>query len=431
MVTFYWGIVYALLLCMFLLLVINLSTFPRLYESFSNLTVMDMTGTSPCHVHGNQVDPFLSILVPARDEEACIETCVRSLVEQDYGQLEVLVLDDHSSDATGAIVQRIIDELPPEQTGRLRLIQGEDLPQGWVGKNFACHQLAQQAQGDHLLFTDADTVHAPETARAVIHCMQHYGVKLLTAQPAFELGSMGERLVVPLLNFTIMTLLPVALVRLRPEPSLATGNGQFICFHRSAYEAISGHASVKGLILEDVLLARAVKAAGDRMIFVDALELVRCRMYRSFAEVWTGFSKNLFAFYNYSLPFALLALILNLALFVIPPLFALVGSILHLPLNGILAGLGAYALAVLMRVLLALRFTPRHSTTFPRAPACLLRPPDAARVTPTMIRSRLGEMLFLCFLHPLSIMLECLILLNSIRWRYRKRGTVWKGRQYK
>jgi len=123
---------------------------------------------------------------------------------------------------------------------------------------------------------------------------------------------------VPLLNFTILTLLPIALIRRRPEASLATGNGQLLCFQRAVYESMGGHDAVKGRILEDVLLARKVKAAGYHMIFVDALNVVRCRMYRSFGEVWNGFSKNLYAFYNYALPFALLGLLLNLALFVAP-----------------------------------------------------------------------------------------------------------------
>jgi chlorobactene glucosyltransferase len=371
---------------LFLILSINLLTFYRLRGA------------------GRPTDspPSLSILVPARNEEHCIEACVRSLIEQCYEPLEVLVLDDNSSDVTATIVQRLIDELPPAQKGRLRLLHGETLPPGWIGKNFACHQLARHAQGDYLLFTDADTIHAPQTARAVIGCMHASGVKLLTAQPEHGVGSLGERLVVPLLNFTILTLLPVALISRRPEPSLATGNGQLLCFHRSAYEAIGGHEAVKGRVLEDVLLARAVKAAGYRMIFVDALDLVRCRMYRSFADVWVGFSKNLFAFYNYSLPFALIALMLNLLLFVMPPLILLVSLLIPVQFPLLIGAAGASMLAVLMRICLTLRFT----------------------------RSQRGLMLLLCLLHPVSILLECLILLNSMRWHYGRTGIVWKGRRY-
>lgn len=381
------GILLGLLISLFFILLVNLLTFRRLHP-----------------VQQNQDDaPFLSILVPARNEEARIEACVRSLVEQQYQHMEVLVLDDDSDDATAAIVQQMIDELPKEHQRRLRLLHGEPLPMSWVGKNFACQQLAQQAQGDYLLFTDADTIHTPAMASSVIEAIHKNNVDLLTAQPEFQLASLGERLVIPLLNFTILTLLPVALIPLRPEPSLATGNGQLLCFRRAAYEAIGGHSSVKTRILEDVLLARATKAAGYRMIFVDAFELVRCRMYHSFTEVWSGFSKNLYAFYNYSPIFALLALLLNLALFVFPPLILLISLFTAIPTQAILFSACAYLTAILIRVLLTLRFT----------------------------RTQRGLMLLLCLLHPLSIALECLILLNSMRWHYSKRGTLWKGRQYK
>ena len=371
---------------LFLILCVNLLTFYRLRG----------TGRPTISL------PTLSILVPARNEEHCIAACVRSLIEQSYEPLEVLVLDDNSCDTTATIVQRLIDELPLAQKGRLRLLHGEALSPGWMGKSFACHQLAQQAQGNYLLFTDADTVYAPETAKAVIDCMHAFGARLLTAQPEHVVESLGERLVVPLLNFTILTLLPVALIPRRPEASLAIGNGQVLCFHRSAYEAVGGHEAVKGRVLEDVLLARAVKAAGYRMIFIDALELVRCRMYRSFTDVWVGFSKNLFAFYNYSLPFALVALILNLLLFVMPPLILLVSLVIPIQFLILVSATTAYTLAILMRICLTLRFT----------------------------HSQRGLMLLLCLLHPVAIGLECLILLNSMRWYYGGTGIVWKGRRY-
>jgi len=376
---------------MFVILIVNLCTFPRLRPQTSLQASDQIT-----------VAPLVSVLIPARDEELAIERCVRSLVTQTYERLEVLVLDDSSSDATATIVQRIIDDLPPQQQGRLQLLRGAALPSGWGGKNFACHQLAQYATGDYLFFTDADTIHAPEMVTSVLTMMQVQKVSLLTAQPTYELDSVGEQLVVPLLTFTIMTLLPIALIPTRPEPSLATGNGQLLCFERMTYERIGGHEAVKNRILEDVLLARAVKAAGFRMLFVDAQDVVRCRMYRSFSEVWSGFSKNLFAFYNYSLPFALVALLLNILLFIVPVLLIVSAPLLHLSDTVRLLATIAYLLPVLMRILLTLRFT------------------HVQRV----------EMLLLCFIHPVSITLECLILLNSIRWHYRKRGTVWKGREY-
>ena len=376
-----------ILLLFLLILLINLATFHRL----STFEAIEPAGS-----------PMISLLVPARNEEQSIEACVRSLLGQNYQNLEVVVLDDQSSDNTGKILQEIQNGLAEGQRARLRLIKGKTLPAGWIGKNYACHQLAQEAQGDYLLFTDADTIHEAGTARAVIACMQKYQVQFLTAQPVYIQQSLGERLVIPLVNFAIFTLLPVALVYHRPEPSLAMGNGQLLCFEKSGYEKINGHASVKDRILEDVLLARTCKAAGLRTIFVDAREQVSCRMYQTFGEVWRGFSKNLFAFYNYSLPFALLAVICNLLLFVLPVLLLCPGLLRIVPQAVLYLAGASYLLAVLLRSLLALRFSKQQ---------------------------RLQAFLF-CWLHPVSMVLQSLILLNSIRWRYRKAGTEWKGRYY-
>lgn len=380
-------VVFALLLLLCAHLLINLLSFRRLRATTKGSTLSD---------------PLVSLLVPARNEEAHIEMCVRSLVGQHYERLEVLVLDDGSSDATASIVQGLVDELPAAQKGRLRLVQGEPLPPGWVGKNFACHQLSQHAQGAYLFFTDADTVHAPETVRAVIDCMHRLEVDLLTAQSEYELKDIGERLLMPLLCFRVFTLLPLMLVSRWSVPVLAVGNGPLLCFRRLAYEEVGGHQAIKERILEDVSLARAVKAAGYRMAFVDALDMIYCYMYASFMKTWRGFSKTYFAFYNYSLIAALVIITFDLALFVMPALLLLVSLFVPLPLTVILLALGGYGIAILMRLLLAIRFT----------------------------RSQKPLTLLLCFFHPVAVTLACLVLLNSIRWHYRRLGIEWKGRYY-
>ncbi len=348
------------------------------------------------------IQPFVSVLVPARDEEEDIERCVRSLLKQDYEPLEILVLDDHSHDGTGAIVQRLIDELPAGQEGRLRLLRGQPLPVGWIGKNYACYQLAQQAQGEYLIFTDADTVHAPGVVRATISYMMHFPIQLLTILPEHMMESMGERLMLPLLQFTVLTYLPIALVYKRHEASLSIGNGQFLCFHRPAYEAIGGHAAVKDCVLEDVRLARSIKKAGYRMMLVDGQGMVQCRMYHTFHEVWEGFSKNLFTLYNSSLLFAGGALLFNLVLFVFPAFILLASVVVRLPSSLCLSAAVIYLFTVCLRGVVTLR----------------------------LVRRQRALMLLLCLLDPLSRLLEGAILFNSIRWRYRKTGTVWKGRYY-
>lgn len=381
------SIVLGVLLLLFLHLLINLLCFRRL----RTITKANMPD-----------DPLVSVLIPARNEEAHIEKCVRSLLGQCYEKLEVLVLDDQSNDATATIVQRFINDLPLVQRERLRLFSGQPLPPGWVGKNFACHQLFQHARGDYLFFTDADTVHAPETVRAVVDWMRRLKVDLLTAQAAYEVKDIGERLIMPLLCFRVFILLPLTLIERCSEPILAAGNGPLLCFSQRAYKAAGGHRAIKTSILEDVLLARAVKAAGYRIAFMDAVSLITCHMYASFVKTWVGFSKTFFAFYNYSLVGALAIILLDLGLFVFPPLLLLIAFFASLPQILIFFSLVSYGIAVLMRLLLALRFT----------------------------RSQKYRALMLCFFHPVAIVLGCLILLNSIYWYYRKLGTLWKGRYY-
>lgn|SRR5579872_5169066 len=269
-------------------------------------------------------------------------------------------------------------------------------------QNFACHQLALQAQGELLYFTDADTVHAPGTVQAVVSSMHHHKVQLLSAHPEYLFGSLGGRLLVPLLNFLMLILLPLALVPRRPEPTISNGNGQLMCFERATYDQIGGHVSVKDSLIEDVVLARLCKAAGQRMIFVDASMLIRCRMYRSFTGVVAGFSKSHFAPYQHALALAIMAIMLMLIVFVVPPLLAILALLAGSWLVFSLATT-TYMLAVVMRMLITLRCNHRQRAI----------------------------MLLLCFLHPVSIVLECLVLLNAIRWHYRKAGVMWKGRYYK
>jgi chlorobactene glucosyltransferase len=385
------GILFGSLFVLFINLLLNLLVFNQL-NSATEEDLQRKLGTCP----------MVSILIPARNEADHIEECVRSLIGQRYEKLEVLVLDDQSTDGTAIVVQQIIDELPPEQKNRLYLLPGETLPDGWIGKNFACYLLTQYAQGDYLLFTDADSIHAPQTVSTVIQGLYDLDVQFLTAHPCYILRGLGERLAIPLLYFKIFTLLPLVLVRHRPEPILAVANGPLLCFQRSVYDAIGGHKAVKASILEDNSLARRVKAAGYRMAYVDGQDLVRCYMYDSFAELWTGFSRTFFAFYNYSLLAALAIIILDLTLFVVPPLLALASLFVPLVSLALLFSLCSYTLAVLMWIVLTI----------------------------VCARTQRVLLMLLSLLYPISMMLECLLLLNSIWWHYRKRGSMWKGRYY-
>ncbi len=249
--------------------------------------------------------PLVSVLVPARDEALNIGPCAGSLLAQNYPNFELLVLNDHSKDGTGDILR----QLGLGSNGaRLRVIDGAALPADWVGKNWACHQLAQAARGEWLFFTDADTEHAPGTVSAALAAAQESGASLLSAWPRLITKTWAECLVVPMIVFFAMGFYPhwlvVGLQRSRTGGAwlpvgirrhLGVANGQFMFWSRAGYDRIGGHESVHNHLVEDVALGRAVAARmneGMRLHNCDSLPFSTCRMYRSFSDVWEGFSKN-------------------------------------------------------------------------------------------------------------------------------------------
>ncbi len=238
--------------------------------------------------------PLVSILVPARNEAANIADCVRSLLAQDYTAFEVVALDDASTDGTGAILNALA-----AADGRLRVLRGQPLPAGWLGKHWACAQLAEAARGEVFLFTDADTRHAPSALRLAVAARQQAGVDLVSALPQQDTGSWGERLVVPMLAWSLFCFLPLALAHRQQRPALSASIGQFMLIGRAGYARAGGHAGVRAHAADDLALTRRLLAAGGRWRLLDAGALVRCRMYHSFGEAREGFSKNLYAAFDY------------------------------------------------------------------------------------------------------------------------------------
>jgi len=237
--------------------------------------------------------PRLSVLVPARNEELRLRPCISTLSDSDFPILEILILDDHSTDGTAALVQQRAKGDP-----RIRLISGQPLPEGWVGKPWACHQLAQQAKGDYLLFVDADTRFSDITLSQAVHLAHEQQSDLLSLWPYLESLSWSERLVIPFVHLFILFYLPHwAKGSLR---CFGAANGQFVLFRRTAYEKIKGHESVRNHMVEDIAIARNMRAAGFKVLNLDgtnpghSIALVRCRMYTRFSEVWEGFTKNLY-----------------------------------------------------------------------------------------------------------------------------------------
>lgn len=265
--------------------------------------------------------PRVSVLIPARNEEANIKTCVDSFLAQDYPDLEVIALDDHSTDHTGAILAEMAAKEP-----RLRIISGQSLPEGWMGKHWACQQLGHAATGELLLFTDADTYHGPRAVRTGVAALQSEAADLLTALPRQEVVTWAEKLAVPLvMQWATFSFLPLALAYRLRWPSLSTSVGQYMLFRKEAYVGIGGYAAVRRSAIDDLALGRKIVAHRFRWRLVDATREVRCRMYRDARGVFEGFGKNMFAGFDYRLLPFLMAWFGMATLFLLPVLLLLLG----------------------------------------------------------------------------------------------------------
>jgi len=336
--------------------------------------------------------PFVSVLIPARNEAVQIASTVRLLLDQCYsGRLEVLVLDDQSDDGTGAAALTGGRGDP-----RLHVLAGAPLPTGWVGKPWACHQLAQAAQGELLLFTDADVKWQQGAVAATVAMQQAESAGLLSVWPTQAMESWAERLVVPLMSFALLAYLPVQWVHGLPHKQAAAANGQCLLFTREAYVACGGHAGVRDRVLEDVLLAQRVKAAGKSLRLVDGAGLVNARMYTGWRTVRDGYAKNILAGHLNSVPLLLLSTVFHLTLFVLPWFW-------------LLAGLWG-----------------EPSFGWPLLPAAAGLLGIALRAaTAATARQPLGDALLM----PVSVLLMTRIALQAIWWRMRYGGPVWKGRK--
>ena len=230
---------------------------------------------------------LVSILIPARDEEANIETCLRAALASRGVAIEVVVMDDGSRDATPSIVRRIA-----AGDARLRLLSAPALPPGWTGKVHACARLAGAARGTHLLFLDADVRLAPGAAAALAAHAERQGLAMVSGVPRQVIRTLGEALTVPAINLLLLGYLPGGGRASTARASLAAACGQMVLCEREAYEAVGGHASVRGVLHDGLALARRFREAGRKTEVVDGAPLATCRMYRTFAEAWAGFSKN-------------------------------------------------------------------------------------------------------------------------------------------
>lgn len=230
---------------------------------------------------------LVSILIPARNEAANIARCLDHALASRGVAAEVVVMDDGSTDRTAEIVRSYMARDP-----RVRLETAPPLPQGWTGKVHACARLAEAARGTHLLFIDADVRLAPDAAARMAGHATRAGVAMVTGVPRQEIGSLGEAVTVPMINFLLYCYLPGGGRAESRRADMAAACGQLMLIERSAYLQAGGHAAIRGVMHDALQLARKMRAAGFATEVVEGAPLATCRMYATFAECWRGFIKN-------------------------------------------------------------------------------------------------------------------------------------------
>ena len=233
--------------------------------------------------------PTVSVIIPARNEEACLAACLQSLIAQNGVPFEIIVVDDHSIDHTREIASSFSNS--PDQI-KVRVIDAGSLPAGWTGKNNALTTGARTARGEWLLFTDADTIHLPGSLARSLADAQRHNAAVLSYSPEQIVKSFWEKAVMHVIFAELAASYRPSQVS-DPRSPAAAANGQYILITREAYDAVGGHAAFAGNLLEDVALAHAVKQSGRKILFRYGADAVRTRMYRTFAELREGWTKNL------------------------------------------------------------------------------------------------------------------------------------------
>lgn len=285
----------------------------------------------------------VAVLLPLRNEADRAGSCLTALLGQrGVRELRILVLDDNSTDGTAEVVRALAGD-------KVHLLSGPPLPDGWLGKPYACQQLADAAaDADILSFVDADVVLEPDALAAAVTLLRRTGVTLLSPYP--KITGAG-RLVQPLLQWSWLTFLPLRAMERSPRPSLAAAGGQWLVADRAGYQAAGGHASVRAEVLEDITLARSIKRSGGRVALADGSPAATCEMYTTWPSLVAGYSKSLWASFG-SAPAAGIVVVTLLLLYATPPVAAVVllaaGS-----LTGAAIALVAYLLGVAGRMVAA------------------------------------------------------------------------------
>jgi len=337
-------------------------------------------------------NPLMSILIPARNEEENIKRCIISLTKQDYENIEILVLDDNSTDDTARIVLELSQKDP-----RIKLYSGGPLKKGWLGKSYACWQLSKYAKGDYLIFTDADTLHFPNSISSSVACLLRYNLDALSVFPKEITVTLHERMIVPFGKYMILSFVPLYLIRKSKSVLFCTAIGQFMLFKREVYKKIGGHKSIKSKVIEDIMLSKQVKRCGYKFMIFDGRSSLYCRMYKNFREVVRGHSRTIFAAFDYNIYIITIAIILMSAIFLFPFIMLLVGILFDWP--AILINLIILQIIIILipKIIFSIRFKCKAVDII---------------------------------LHPISMVYLIYIAINSIFNTKIGMGVNWKGRIY-
>ena len=238
---------------------------------------------------------LVSVLIPARNEEKNIAGILSDLLKQDYQHIEIIVYNDQSTDKTEELVSAL-----SETDSRIKLIRSNGLPKGWLGKNYACYNLSKQAKGSFLLFLDADVrISKDIIINTINHSIAHH-TGLLSIFPKQIMITLGERITIPNMNYILLSLLPLVLVRKLKYQSLSAANGQFMLFNAKKYFEINPHELMKANKVEDIEIARYFKKKNIPVACLIGDDTITCRMYEGFYEAVNGFSKNVTTFFGNS-----------------------------------------------------------------------------------------------------------------------------------
>jgi chlorobactene glucosyltransferase len=343
--------------------------------------------------------PLVSVLVPARNEEGRVPAeCVRSILAQDYGNFEVVAVNDRSTDATGRILRSLASQDP-----RLRVLEGAETPEGWLGKPHALRQALADARGRWILSTDADIIFHRSALRTAVGYAQEHSADAVTLVPRFEAVSFWERVFIPVWDWGALIFFPVELVN-HPRSPLAMGLGGFFLMRREALERVGGFAAVRADVLDDMRLAGVLKKSGARMRAEHAPGLVRTRMYTGLAELWESAAKNWFAILGFSIPMTLLMLAWIIFVAVLPAALAAVSFVVPVAVTGE----GAW------RQLFVPSFLSWAMS------ASLL----------ALVNRRVGVPAVYALTTPLGWLLSCAVIVGSAYGVLSGRGLVWKGRKF-